>query len=149
MAGSTERALRRAPVLLALAFASPVAGQSTFVLSRITITIDGDTTYSEDATAMITNAPAKGRVVLHDRDGVQVGAWVRANTHHTSSGRNGGAGVVIVLDLAVYGQREKRELGRVFRPDEEREVRISEKFKVRTGQGPDRRITVAFTGRLE
>lgn len=124
--------------------------QGKLLITNITVNEEGVETVGIDVTALITASPTKGRVVLYDKGGVQIGAWVRTNTHHVSGGSTAkdNAGIIVVLDLVAPLQREKREVGRSFLLGEERIVRIAEKFTVGTGKAK-RKITVSFDGRIE
>jgi hypothetical protein len=153
MAGSSRPALHLIPGLLLLAafpWPSPIAAQERFVIQGVVVYDQDEAHSADDVTAMVTNAPTKGRVVLYEKGGVRIGAWVRTNTHHVSKGRPepGTIGITIVLDLLAHGHREKREIGRTFMPDDERLWQVSEKFLARTALG-NRKIVVTFTGRVE
>jgi hypothetical protein len=153
MAGSNEHAMHflKTTLLLSSLLIGPlVHAQGKLQITNITVTDEGVETIGLDVTALITSSPAKGRVLLYDKDGVQIGAWVRTNTHHVSGSASGkdNAGIVVVLDLVANLQRDKREVGRSFLPDEERVVRIVEKFTVQTGKSK-RQITVSFDGKIE
>jgi len=143
--------LLKITLLLTALLVAPLAhAQGKLLITNITVNEEGIETVGSDVTALITASPNKGRVVLYEKDGVQIGAWVRTNTHHTSGGSSAknNVGIIVVLDLVAHLQREKREVGYSFLPEEERILRIAEKFTVGTGK-TKRKITVSFIGKIE
>jgi hypothetical protein len=137
-------------ILTAMCCTLFVHAQGSLVITNVTVTEEGVETKVNDVTALITASPAKGRVILYEKDGVQIGAWVRTSTPNMTKGATtkSSASIIIVLDLVTNLHREKREVGRTFLPDEERVMRIIEKFTVQIGGGK-RKLTVAFDGRIE
>jgi hypothetical protein len=137
-------------ILTAMCCTLFVHAQGSLIITNVTVTEEGIETKVNDVTALITASPAKGRVVLYEKDGVQIGAWVRTNTHHVAGSASGkdNAGIIVVLDLVANLQRDKREVGRSFLPGEARVLRITEKFTVQTGKSK-RRMTISFDGKVE
>ncbi len=137
-------------LLILLLLAGTAQAQKGLVITNVTITEEGVETRGIDVTALVTSSPVKGRVVLYEEGGIRIGAWVRTITHHVKPGsmERGTVSIAIVLDLVAHGHREKREVGQVFRPDEERVMHIEEKFNARTGMG-HKKITVSFVGHVE
>ncbi len=143
--------MHRLPLIFLLILAvSMLSAQSGLVITQVIVNVEGEERPGRDVTALVTNSPARGQAILYEVDDIRISAWVRTNTHHVGRGSSeqGTVGIAIVLDFVAYGHREKRELGRTFRPNDARTWRVSEKFRARTGDGT-REIVVSFVGQVE
>lgn len=142
------RRLALLTVLLSLALST--RAQTIFRISNVTITEKDQVIHGRDVHAEIVGSEGDDRLVMFDQNGVRVKAQCRIRTHDSrrSSVKDGAVYATFEIRLNVDGQKDHREVRKVFYGEQERKTRITEKFTIKRGIDV-RVITVAFDGSLE
>lgn len=133
---------------IAAAFA--VQAQTMFHITNMTLTEKGNVRKGQDVSAQVVGSEGEDRLVMFDQDGIRVKAQARIHTHNSrrSSVKDGSVYVTFVIHLKMDGQKDKREVQKVFAAEQERVTHFKEKFTIKEGINV-RVVTVEFDGRLD
>lgn len=133
---------------VAAAFA--VQAQTMFHITNMTLTEKGNVRKGQDVSAQVVGSEGEDRLVMFDQDGIRVKAQARIHTHNSrrSSVKDGSVYVTFVIHLKMDGQKDKREVQKVFAAEQERVTHFKEKFTIKEGINV-RVVTVEFDGRLD
>ncbi|MCB9184200.1 MAG: hypothetical protein H6591_09795 [Flavobacteriales bacterium] len=133
-----------------IAAAFTLQAQTMFHISNVTITEKGNVRKGQDVSAQVAGSEGEDRLVMFDQDGLRVKAQARIHTHNSrrSSVKDGSVYVTFVIHLKTDGQKDKREVQKVFSAEQERVTHFKEKFTIKHGIDV-RVITVEFDGRLD
>ncbi|HRH38593.1 MAG TPA: hypothetical protein PK760_09620 [Flavobacteriales bacterium] len=124
--------------------------QTMFHISNVTISEKGEVRKGQDVSAEVVGSEGQDRLVMFDQDGLRVKAQCSIHTTNSrrSSIKDGMVEVTFVVHLKVDGDKDKREVRKIFAAEQERKAHFKEKFTIKHGINV-RVITVEFDGRLD
>lgn len=142
--------IRQLLSIACIAGAFAVQAQTMFHITNMTLTEKGNVRKGQDVSAQVVGSEGEDRLVMFDQDGIRVKAQARIHTHNSrrSSVKDGSVYVTFVIHLKMDGQKDKREVQKVFAAEQERVTHFKEKFTVKEGINV-RVVTVEFDGRLD